>query len=110
MCTAQVLEHFLALQCHVISQCDTHRMHLNTQLVPILLPPFTYEGLPIEQVQIFKHLGITLHANRGMSCAVEHLCNTARRALFGIYGRCQELNVRDPAVKCMIFDALVRPI
>ena len=72
--------------------------------------PFTYEGLPIEQVQIFKYLGITLHASRGMSCAVEHLCNTARRALFGVYGRCQELNIRDPAVKCMLFDAIVRPI
>ena len=58
---------------------------------------FVFDGEIIERVQMFKYLGITLHATPGLSCAIEHLCNTARKALFGVYGRCQELHLEDPA-------------
>ena len=73
-------------------------------------PAFLYEGQVIEQVQVFKYLGIAFHANRGLSCAIEHLCNTARKAMFGVLGHCHQLHLQDPRVKCMLFDAAVRPM
>ena len=30
--------------------------------------------------------------------------------MYGLYGRCHELHLHDPKTKCMLFDALVRPI
>ena len=73
-------------------------------------PAFFYDGQIIERVQMFKYLGIAFHATRGLSCALEHLCNTARKAVFGVHGRCHELHLQDPAAKCMLSDAVVRPI
>ena len=73
-------------------------------------PEFTYEGQVIQQVELFKYLGITFHSTRGLSCAIEHLCNSAKKAIYGLYGRCHELHLHDPKTKCMLFDALVRPI
>lgn len=71
---------------------------------------FMFEGQVIERVDVFKYLGIAFHATRGLSCALEHLCNSARRALHALQGRCHELHIRDPALQCMLFDALIRPI
>ena len=75
-------------------------------------PPFIYdhEGQTIERVEIFKYLGIAFHGNRGLSCAMEHLCNSARKALFAMYGRCHEMHISSPTLQSTVFDALVRPI
>ncbi len=38
------------------------------------------------------------------------ICTSARKALFAVYGRCHELHIHQPLLKCQLFDALVRPI
>ena len=73
-------------------------------------PPFTFEAQVIERVEVFKYLGIAFHGTRGLSCAMEHLCNSARKALFAMYGRCHELHISCPELQCTLFDALVRPV
>ena len=73
-------------------------------------PDFTFNEQVVERVTMFKYLGITFHATRGLACAMEHLCNSARKALFALYGRCHEMQVSCPSLKCLLFDALVRPI
>ena len=73
-------------------------------------PSFFYNTQAIEQVQKFKYLGIVFHSTRGLSCAIDHLTIAARKALFGMYARCHALHIHDPALKCRLFDALVRPV
>ena len=73
-------------------------------------PPFTLEGQVQERVEVFKYLGIAFHGTRGLSCAMEHSCNSARKSLFALYGRCHELHIVCPALQCSLFDALVRPV
>ena len=73
-------------------------------------PTFTYDGEEVERVEEFKYLGICFHATRGMSCAIQYLCNSARKAVFGLLGRCHELHICQPLLKLKLFDALVRPI
>ena len=73
-------------------------------------PPFTYAGAAIDQVEMFKYLGTTMHATRGLTAALETLCKAAKRAMFGLHSRCQQLHIHDPIVKCKLFDALVKPI
>ena len=34
----------------------------------------------------------------------------ARKALFAMYGRCRQLHIHEPQLRCKLFDALVRPI
>ena len=45
-----------------------------------------------------------------MSCAIEQLVVSARKALFAMYARCRQLHITDPRLRCQLFDALVRPI
>ena len=73
-------------------------------------PAFLYEGNVIEQVDEFKYLGILTHGTKGLSPALELLCKAAKRAMFGLQRRCQQLNIQDPVLKCKLFDTLVRPI
>ena len=70
---------------------------------------FTFQEQIIERVDVFKYLGIAFHATRGLSCAMEQLCCSARKALFAMYGRCHEMHISCPVLKCTLFDALVRP-
>ena len=72
--------------------------------------PFTFEGQVIERVEVFKYLGIAFHATRGLSCAMEHLCNSARKALFALHRRCHELHIVCPALQSTLFDAVIRPV
>ena len=73
-------------------------------------PAFVYAGDPIEQVDEFKYLGILMHGTKGLSPAIQFLCKAARRAMFGLYRRCQQLSIHDPVLKCKLFDTLVKPI
>lgn len=66
--------------------------------------------MPINQVDEFKYLGVLLHATKGLSPALEFLCKAARRAMFGVQSRCQQLHIHDPVLKCKLFDTLVKPI
>ena len=73
-------------------------------------PAFLYEGNVIDQVDEFKYLGNLTHGTKGLSPALELLCKAAKRAMFGLQRRCQQLNIQDPVLKCKLFDTLVRPI
>ena len=73
-------------------------------------PVFLYNGQAIKQADFFKYLGKCSHATRGLSCAIEFLYNSARKAMFGVLGRCHELHIYQPSLKLKLFDALVRPI
>ena len=71
---------------------------------------FSYAGANNEQVDIFKYLGITMHGTRGLSTAIETLCQAAKRAMFCLLRQCHQLHIPEPIVKCKLFDALVKPI
>ena len=73
------------------------------------MPPLLYAGNAIEQVDIFKYLGVQMHGTKGLTPAMEYLCKAAKRAMFGLQQRCQQLRINDPTLKC-IFDTLVKPI
>ena len=55
-------------------------------------------------------LRITFHETRGLSCAVEQLAIAARKALFAMLGKCQQMHIHSPLQKLHLFDALVRPV
>ncbi len=51
-----------------------------------------------------------MHCTKGLSPAIEYLCEAAKRAMFGVQRRCQQLKIHDPVLKCKLFDTLVKPI
>ena len=69
----------------------------------------SYAGANIEQLDIFKYLGITMHGTLGLSTAIETLCQAANRAVSGLLRQCQQWHTHDPIVRCKLFDALVKP-
>ena len=73
-------------------------------------PSFVYAGEPFEQVDEFKYLGALMHTTGGLTPAIAYLHQAARRAMFGLYLRCQQLHVHDPALKLKLFDTLVRTV
>ena len=72
-------------------------------------PAFTYDGQIIEQVEMFKYLGIAFHGTRGLSCAVDHLCNSARKALLAMRRRCHELGLHQPQQICRLYRCACAP-
>ena len=52
-----------------------------------------------EQLQLSRH-----------TTGEPNLCNSARKSLFALYGRCHELHIVCPAIQCSFFNALVRPV
>ena len=56
------------------------------------------------------YLGMFLKYPRTLTPAIEYLCKAATRAMFALQRRCQQLHLRDPGMKCKLFDALVKPI
>ena len=79
--------------------------HQNSQT-----PPFTYAGNEIEQVENFKYPGRIMTYTRTLTLAIEYLCKAATRAMFGPQGRCQQLHLHNPIIRCKLFDTLVKPI
>ena len=70
--------------------CKDHGLTVNVSKTQVVVferkrsksPVFTYNGDSIEQVESFKYLGICFHSSRGLSCAIEYLCNSARKTVF----------------------------
>ena len=66
--------------------CDERGLKVNVAKTKVVVfekhrsesPTFIYDGQAIEQVEVFKYLGISFHATQGMSCAIECLYNSAR--------------------------------
>jgi len=75
-----------------------------------VVPEFTYRGTTIEQVQSFRYLGLELHSTRSMAIAIDKLTTAAKKALFALHRRCNDLSITDPKVMCQLFDSLVHPI
>ena len=73
-------------------------------------PPLLYAEQVVEQVDFFKYLGLVMHAQKGLGPAMEQLCKSAKRAMFALLRRCQQLHIYDPILKCKLFDTLVTPI
>ena len=73
-------------------------------------PAFIYAGAAIEQVDDFKYLGVMMHYTGSLTPALSYLCKAAKRAMFGLQRRCQQLSIHDPILKCKLFDTLVKPI
>ena len=71
---------------------------------------FLFNGDVIEQVDEFKYLGMLMHSTKGLGPAIDYLCKAAKRAMFGLQRRCQQLQIHDPVLKCKLFDTLVKPI
>ena len=72
--------------------------------------PLHYGGSPVEEVASFRYLGIELHRSGSLKTAVEHLAAAGRRAVFALRRRCADLKLKDPAIVCQLFDALVKPV
>ena len=49
-----------------------------------VMPPLLYAGNAIEQVDIFKCLGVQMHGTKSLTPAMEYLCKAAKRAMFGL--------------------------
>ena len=98
--------------------CTDRGLHVNVSKTKIVVfeprrsecCSFMFDGQEIERVEVFKYLGIAFHATRGLSCAMEYLCNSARKALFALHKRCHELHIVCPALQSTLFDTLIRPI
>ncbi len=98
--------------------CAAREVTVNVNTTKILVfehrksttPVFLHGERDIEQVDEFKYLGMLMHGTKGLSPAIDLLCKAARRAIFGMQHRCQQLSIHDPVLKCKLFDTLVRPI
>jgi hypothetical protein len=75
-----------------------------------LKTPITLKGIPVEQVESFKYLGLVFHQNCSFKLAVDTLLASARKATFCPHIRCANLRITDPRLKCQLFDELVYPI
>ena len=73
-------------------------------------PPFTYAGNEIEQVEKIKYLGMIMTYTHTLTPAIDYLCIAAKRAMFGLQRRCQQLHFHYPIINCKLFDTLAKPI
>ena len=74
------------------------------------MAPLLYAGYAIEQVDVFKYLAVQMHGTKSLTPAMEDLCKAAKKAMFELQRRCQQLRIHDPTLKCKLFDTLVKPI
>ena len=58
----------------------------------------------------FQYLGIILHGTKGLSCAIESLATTARKAMWALFPRFKLAGISDIAIKLRMFSYLVVPI
>jgi hypothetical protein len=69
-----------------------------------------YSGHEIEQVLSFRYVGLELHQSGSFIIAATLSLESARTATFGLHSRCDALHIRDPKLKCKLFDALICPV
>ena len=69
-----------------------------------------YEGDVVLQVDENKYLGMMMHGFKGLGPALQYLWKAAKRAMFGLHRRCQQLHIHYPLMRCKLFDTLVKPI
>ena len=71
---------------------------------------FLFNGDVIGGADEFKYLGMLMRSTKGLGPFIDYLCKAAKRAMFGLQRRCQQLRIHDPVLKCKLFDTLVKPI
>ena len=99
--------------------CTAHGLTVNVLKTKTLIfhmrestaqEPLQFNGGPIDRVQHFRYLGMQFHASRGFSFAADHLADSGRKASHGLHRRCIQMHIKDFALKCKLFDALVTPV
>ena len=109
----------LQKQLDILSECcAASGLSVNVKKTKILVfelrksitPCLHFNRDPIEQVDEFKSPGVLMHGTQTLSPATKYLCKAAKRTMFGLQRRCQQLSIHDPIMKCKLFDALVKPI
>lgn len=70
----------------------------------------TYNNVQIAFQQQYKHLGLVLHATKGINVATDALAVSGDKAMRSLQGRCRVLRITQLAFKCRLFDTLVEPI
>lgn len=119
--SAQELQ--LLLDC-LQSFCDHYQMHVNVAKCAVVvfgrkkpsvardIPPggWRYKEQPVPCVQEFRYLGIVFHETKGVSACVDALHAAGLRAMWGMLGRCADIEVASLEIQVQLFDALVAPV
>lgn len=71
---------------------------------------WAYDGQPVPHASEFKYLGIVFHETKGVSACVEALQSAGLRAMWGMLGRCGDMELSSIEVQVQLFDSLVAPI
>ena len=58
----------------------------------------------------FVYLGMLFEDDEGIKNAQERVLTKGRGAMYALLRRCSELDIHNVALKCRLFDALVRPV
>jgi hypothetical protein len=58
----------------------------------------------------FRYLGITFHQTKGVSASIAALRSAGLKAMWGMLGKCRDLDLRSLQVQVYLFDALVTPV
>ena len=109
----------LQSQLNILAEfCQSRGLNVNVNKTKVIVfshrhtvcPPFVLGGEEIARVETFEYLGLFFHETRGLSCGMEQLVASARKALFAMLASCRRLHIHDPRLRCKLFDALVRPV
>ena len=71
---------------------------------------FTFNGIEVERVQLYKYLGFDFHAIKALNHGIFKLVSAANKAMHAVNGRCALLHISDPKQRCKLCDSLVLPI
>ena len=71
-------------------------------------PPLAYAGAAINEIELFKDLGTTMHA-KGLTPDLETLCKAAKRAMSGSHSQCQQLHIHDPIFRRKLLPPMSSP-
>jgi hypothetical protein len=69
-----------------------------------------YGGEQLPLLAEFRYLGITFHQTKGVSASVAALRSAGLKAMWGMLGKCKDMELRSLQVQVNLFDALVAPV
>lgn len=104
--------------------CAEYQMHVNVAKCAVVvfgkrkpipardIPAggWQYAGQQVPCVPEFRYLGIVFHETRGVSACVEALRCAGLRAMWGMLGRCGDMELASLEIQVQLFDALVAPV
>lgn len=71
---------------------------------------FIYKGNKIDITDQYTYLGIVFNRNGTWKPAKRALLTSARKALFAMYQRIHDMDIKNPPLQMNLFDALITPI